>query len=215
MITSITFIVFLFLIGIFGLCKYKQLSSPFRVLTISVIVAFILAIFSLIFSVKYGHNAPIIQLECITEFIFFLLTFYHLFIKKGIKKFIVCCIIIGTLLFLLNTLFLQRFNESFPTFFYLISHLLFVVFSLFLFKQMLSYPLSINISKQSAFWFNTAILFYSTTMFLNLGLTNYYDDHNIVTYVIFYFWYVVLFIFYSLIGVSILLEKKKSVSDVW
>lgn len=213
MVTAVAFIIYLFIIVSFGLYCYNRLSLPFKLLTYSVIVALILEIFSLILVVKYRHNAPVIQVECITEYIFFMLTFYFLFIKKRIKDIIAFCIIAGTLLFLLNALFLQHFNEDFPSYIYLLSHIIFVIFSLLMFRQMLSYPLGINISRQSVFWFNTAILFYSTTMFLNLGLTNYYSEHNIDTHLIFYFWYIVLFIFYGLIAVSILLDKKQLESN--
>ena len=213
MVTAVAFIIYLFIIVSFGLYSYHHLSLPFKLLICSVIVAFILEIFSLIFVLKYKHNAPVIQLECVTEYIFFLLIFYYLFIKKQIKRIIALCMIAGTLLFLLNALFLQHFNEDFPSYIYILSHIIFVIFSLLLFRQMLSYPLDINISRQSVFWFNTAILFYSTTMFLNLGLTNYYTEHSISTHIIFYFWYIVLFIFYSLIAVSILLDKKQQESN--
>ena len=47
-----------------------------------------------------------------------------------------------------------------------------------------------------------------------MGLANYYNAHNVFAYVIFYFWYVVLFIFYGLIGISLLLENKGSESNV-
>ena len=149
--TAIAFIVFLFLIAVIGLYRYKQLALPFKILFFSVFTAFALAIFSLIFTIKYRHNAPIIQLECITEFILFLSIFYYLFFNHRIKKIIVFCIATGTALFVLNALFLQRFNETFPTYIYLISYISYVVFSLLFFKQMLSYPLTINISRQSVF----------------------------------------------------------------
>jgi hypothetical protein len=86
---------------------------------------------------------------------------------------------------------------------------LFAIFSLLLFKEMLLYPLKINIINQSVFWFNTAMLFFATTMFFNLGLTNYlgrniqYDD------IIIYFWYLILYLFHILICIALLTENKK------
>ncbi len=46
----------------------------------------------------------------------------------------------------------------------------------------------LNIVKQSAFWFNTALLIFSTTMFLNMGLVNYYAAHHWGYDIIYYFW---------------------------
>jgi hypothetical protein len=79
-----------------------------------------------------------------------------------------------------------------------------------MFKQMLLYPLQVNIIQQGVFWYNTAILFYATTMFLNLGLTNIYAQHNHWDNYIFYFWYGIVSVFHTLIGISILTENKKN-----
>ena len=76
---------------------------------------------------------------------------------------------------------------------------------------MLQYPVKVNITKQSVFWFNTAILFYSTTMFFNLGVTNYIAQHNIYDYIILYFWYFILYTFHILIGIAILNENRETV----
>lgn len=76
---------------------------------------------------------------------------------------------------------------------------------------MLAYPLKVNIVKQGVFWYNTAILFYATTMFFNLGLTNYYSKHGGDIY-IYFFWYGVLCIFHILIGIALLTDDKKIIS---
>src|ERR1022692_4062855 len=94
---------------------------------------------------------------------------------------------------------------------YIPTHILFAVFSLLLFKEMLMYPVKINIIRQSVFWYNTAILFYSTTMFLFLGLSNYLAVHNLDDNFIFNFWYLITDIFHILICIAILTENKKTI----
>ncbi len=93
-------------------------------------------------------------------------------------------------------MFLQPFTKVFPTYIYIPTQILFAIFSLLLFKEMLMYPIKINITKQSVFWFNTAILFYATTMFFNLSISNYLAENNLNDDFIFYFWYFITDVFH-------------------
>ncbi|MFI5138336.1 MAG: hypothetical protein ACHQIM_10965, partial [Sphingobacteriales bacterium] len=86
------------------------------------------------------------------------------------------------------------------------------IFSLLLFKEMLQYAVKMNITKQSVFWYNTAILFNSTTMFFFLGLSNYLAENNLADLLIFYFWFIIADIFYILIGIAMLTENKKTLA---
>jgi hypothetical protein len=126
-----------------------------------------------------------------------------------IKKTIVISIIIITIFFFINAVFFQAISKVFPTNIYFPTQILFAVFSLLLFKEMLMYPLKINIIQQSVFWYNTAILFYATTMFFNFGLSNYLVRRNLNDQFIYYFWYFILHVFYILISISLLTDKKK------
>jgi hypothetical protein len=192
-----------------AIMRYQKLTFPFKILAWSVIIVFILAIFANIFTIKYRNNAPILQVECIAEYVFYSLTYYYLFKNKLIKKTIIILIIIISLSFFINAVFVQPFNKVFPTNIYVPAQILLAVFSLLLFKEMLMYPVKINIIKQSVFWYNTAILFYSTTMFFNLGLSNYLAVHNLDDNFIFNFWYFITDVFHILICVAILTENKK------
>jgi hypothetical protein len=77
---------------------------------------------------------------------------------------------------------------------------------------MLLYPVSIKITSQGVFWFNTSILFFSTTMFLNLGLTNYYAKLKEGDDAIYYFWYGSYYILDILTGVALLCNYKEKES---
>ncbi len=169
----------------------------------------LIAITSDIFITRYKENAPILHIEAITEFIFYAVTFYYLFTSRKIKKTILISIIIISVFAVINALFIQSFHTVFPTNVNLPTLALLVVFSLLLFKQMLLYPLETSLMKQGVFWFNTAIIFYSTTMFLNIGLSNVYLRNPSIDYLIFYFWYGILYIFTVLIGIALLTDTKK------
>ena len=200
----------LFIVSGIGIVRYQKLNYPFKILAWSVIILFILAILSRIFNFIYKTNAPILQIESIAQFIFYAAIYYYLFKNKKIKKTIIILIIIISVFFLINALFLQPFNKAFPTNVYIPTQILFAVFSLLLFKEMLMYPLKVNIIRQSIFWYNTAIFFYATTMFFNLGLSNYLAEHNDNDFFIFYFLYFIIYFFNILICISLLTENKKN-----
>ncbi|MDB5025100.1 MAG: hypothetical protein JWP78_2855 [Mucilaginibacter sp.] len=195
-----------------GIIRYKKLTIPFKVLTWSVLITFLLAILSKIFALRYRNNVPILQLECITGYIFYALTYYYLFKNKIIKKSIIISIVAISIFFVFNALFLQPFQKVFPSNVSVLTQSLYAIFSLLLFKEMLQYPLKLNITKQSIFWYNTAILFYATTMFFIFGFANYYKEHNLYDSIIYYFWYFILYAFHILIGVSLLTDNKEITS---
>jgi hypothetical protein len=182
---------------------------PFKILTWGVLTAFLCQIIALITIARCGNNIIVSQIESLTDFIFFSVSFYFLFKNRLIKRAIVISIITITVFFFINAMFFQAIHKVFPTNIYFPTQILFAVFSLLLFKEMLMYPLKINIIKQSVFWYNTAILFYATTMFFNFGLSNYLVKRNLNDYFIYYFWYFILHVFYILIGISLLTDKKK------
>ena len=172
-------------------------------------MVFLCNVVSKLFSAKYKTNAPVLQIECIAEYIFYALIYYYLFKNKILKNLILTSVVIISVFFIVNAIAWQPFNSKFPTYVYIPTQILYVLFSLLMFKQMLLYPLKINIIKQGVFWYNTAMLFYATTMFLNLGLTNIYAQHNHWDNYIFYFWYGIVSVFHTLIGVSIFTASKE------
>lgn len=122
-------------------------------------------------------------------------------------------IVIITLFVIINAIYLQHFRKVFPTNIYYPTQTLFAVFSLLLFKEMLMYPLKINIVRQSVFWFNTAMLFYATTMFFYFGLSNYFIEHNIHGHFFYYFWYFIGYMFAVLLAAALLADNKKITLD--
>jgi hypothetical protein len=192
-----------------GVFRYNSLNIPFKILVFSMIATLVIAILSNIFIVKYKSNAPVLHLEAITEFVFYALVYYYLFTSRRIKKIVVFTIIAASIFSVINALILQPFHTVFPTYVNLPTLGLLVVFSLLLFKQMLLYPLNTPILKQGVFWFNTAMIFYATTLFLNIGLSNVQIRNPSLDYLLYYFWYTILFIFTILIGVAFLIDNKQ------
>ena len=191
-----------------GMVRYQKLTVPFKLLAFSVAATFLLDSLAKIFGLLYKTNAPILHLECLVLFLCYASIYYHLFQNRAVKKIIFIAAIVVTVFAILNALFLQPFHKVFPSYLYLLTNTLMVIFSLLLFKQMLLYPLKIKITSQSVFWYNTSMLFFSTTMFLNLGFINYYAKLKLGDDIIYYFWYGNYYILSILIGIALLIDKQ-------
>jgi hypothetical protein len=111
--------------------------------------------------------------------------------------------------FIVNSLWLQPFWQQFPSNTILPAEIAYCIFSMLFFRQMLSYPDKVDIVKQSAFWFNVAMLLFSTTMFVYLGLINYYAAHHIKDTFVYELFYIVNIIFYLLIAISLWLNSRE------
>jgi hypothetical protein len=205
-----SYFILLFIVSIIGVVRYKKLTTPFKILSILIILTLLLETLSKICAVKYKNNLPIAHVSILTEYVFFLLTYYFLFKNKLMRVSILVVLIIFVILSIINSIFIQPYYRYYPSNMFIPSEIAYVTFSLLLFRQMLLYPLPVNIVKQSVFWFNTAILFYSTTVFFNFGLTNYYIKHHLKDIVIFDFGLAINMIFYLLIGLSILIDNKET-----
>jgi len=198
-----------FVIALIGTVRFRKLTMPFKVLAIWLVIDFLLDASNSWVISTYKNNARLSHMLCILEFNFYAVVYYILFRSKYIKRFIVITIFLFLVFFLINAMYLQPFVRVFPTNAIMVEEILYVLFAILLFKQMLQYPVQVNITKQSVFWFNTAILFFSTTMFLNLALMNYIGEHHIRSEIVLYFWHTIDIIFALLSGIAILTDKKE------
>jgi len=201
-----TILILSLITGIIGMVSYKKLTMPFKLLSVYLSYVFLDNVVNQYVNAVYKNNVWVLHAETIANYVFFSFIYYNLLKNKYIKKSILVSVILVTIFFIINASFLQP--SEFPSNSMLINEILFTIFSLLLFKQMLLYPLQVNILKQGVFWFNTAILFFSTTMFLNFALINYYFQQNIYMPVLNYFWHFIDITFNLLLGIAILTEKK-------
>jgi len=207
---EIIYFIILLIPLITGVVRYKKLTIPFKILTFSVIVALFWEILSEIFALRYNNNAFISHLQGVSGYIFYSIVFFYLFKSSLTKKAVLISVILVIIFSIINALFIQPYDQVFPTNVYLITNAFGVIFSLLIFKQMLQYPLEVNIIKQSIFWFNTAILLFSATMFLNMGFTNYYAKHKWGMDIIFYIWFCSDCLLNILISISLLTDNKEN-----
>ncbi len=196
------------IIAIIGIVRYKKLTMPFKLLTLSLISSQLITIGNIYINYKYKNNAALSHIDAISNYLFYSLIYYYLFKNKNTKYFILLSIFLITVFFFINALFLQPYARVFPSNLNLPTEVLYVIFSVLLYKQMLLYPLQVNIIKQSIFWYNTAILFFASTMFINLQLVNYYSSHKYNSIVI-NSWYSINIIFDIMQGIAILADRKE------
>jgi hypothetical protein len=192
-----------------GMYRYKRLTVPFKILGWSVVALLLVSIVSKIFAIKYRNNAPILQIESIEEYTFYSLVYFYLFNNIILKKIVGVSIAIMVILFVTNAMFLQPFFTAFPTNINVICQLMYAIFSLLLFREMLNYPVKVNIIRRNVFWFNTAMLFYATTMFFNLAMSNYLAGRNFEDLIITYFWYFDIYLFHIFICVAFIVNNKE------
>jgi hypothetical protein len=207
-IQSIFYWLLLLIVSIIGMVRYKKLTIPFKLITILIFLTLLLEVIAKGCAIKYKNNIPVLHIISITEYVLFSVIYYFSFKSRVIRISIITALGIFIVFFFVNSIFIQPYYRDFPSNMVIPSEIAYAIFSLLLFKQMLLYPLPVNIVKQSVFWFNTAILFFSTTMFFNLGLTNYYIKHHLNDRLIFDFNFAINMIFYFLIGISILMDNK-------
>ena len=202
----------LIIVSVIGVVCYSKLTTPFKLLAVTEPATIILDLSSKISSNLYKTNALVLHLECLVLYVFYSAIYYHLFQSKVMKKIVWTSTIIIIVFAFFNGIFLEPAYKSFPSFLYMLTNTMLVIFSLLLFKQMLLYPVKITITGQGIFWYNTSMLFFSTTMFLNLGLINYYSqvkgDQGI-----YYFWYGSYYILNILIGIALYSNYKEKNSE--
>ncbi|MDB5090937.1 MAG: hypothetical protein JWR09_4931 [Mucilaginibacter sp.] len=151
---------------------------------------------------------PVAHIWAVLEYAFFSLTYFYLLTNKHVKKAIIVSIIAMLILEIVNVLFFEKLTQ-FPSLILEASHIVYVVYSLLLFRQMLLFPAEQSLFKQSLFWFNINVLFYATTMFLDFALLSYFIQNKLDVIPLAYFALAVNFIFYIVIGISILMDNKK------
>lgn len=203
------------IVGLTGLVKFRKLTRPFRILVIWLIVdLFSYPLNKLCISI-YKNNVLLEHVQNMLQYSAYATIYYYLFINRRIKQIVLYSIPIILTLSIIDGCFVEHFTQTFPTFLVMPEHIIYLVFAILLFKQMLQYPVQMNIARQSIFWFNIGILFFSTTMFLTLSLSN-----NIAKYpkeevmLILYFWYSIDIIFSILLLIAILNDNNlRSVSD--
>jgi hypothetical protein len=200
----------LLLVSVFaiGILRYKRVSIASNILTLLIGVTLVSEVISRILAIKIHNNIPIYHFISPIEFIGFSAVYHYLFTNYSIKKAIVGLIALLTLASVVDTLFFETLLV-FPSKYYMVSEAIYLIYALLGFRQMLLNPIQVPIYKQSFFWLNTAMVSYTSTIFLSDGLHDYFLHHHFGTRTLNTFIYFINIIFYTLLGGSIITDKRQ------
>jgi len=202
------YLLLLFLVSFIGILRYSKLSPAFKTLTILIIATFISETIKKIVGKIFHNSMPIAHLWAITEYTFFSFVYYYLLKNRYAKKLIIASVFFMILLEIVNITFFESLLQ-FPAILLNVSQFIYVLYSLLLFRQMLIQPAEESLFKQSIFWFNLDVLLFSAAMFLNFALTSYFIKNKLDATMLIYFSIIVNMLFYTVIGISILIDNKK------
>jgi hypothetical protein len=201
------YLILIFLVFIIGLIKFKRVGIAYKILTLLIGVTFLSECISRVLIIKIHNSIPVYHFFSPVEFIGFSCVYYYLIKNSNIRNAILCIMAVMLLGSVIDTLFFETLMV-FPSKYLLVCEILYLLYSLLGFRQMLLSPVQTPLYKQSLFWLNTAFLIYTSTIFLSFGLHDYFIKHHVSTKTLNTLIYVVNIIFYSLLGVSIITNKR-------
>ena len=147
---------------LFGFIKFKKLSSPYKLLTVFILITFISESATRIFIKEYRNSCPPYHVYQPLQY-FFITTFYLCHLKKS-TSLISWSWVVFTLYFIVNSAFFQDV-WTVPTNAMLIVNIVYVLCSLQLFKTMLLHASEQPLFRQGLFWYNTSTLILFTFNF--------------------------------------------------
>ena len=202
------YLIILIVISLNGISRFNNLTVPFKVLTILLLITLFSEIISRILVVKIRNSNPPYHIYVILQFAATAFIYSRLITGWRLHKLILLSVIPFTIFSVVNTLFVQKFF-SFPSNMIMLSYIVFITFALTLFIQMLDSPKETAIFKQSVFWFNSAILIYSVTVPVCFGVLSYLIKHNLdnrlLSDILLYF----TLVYYLTLGYAIHIDKKQ------
>jgi hypothetical protein len=199
----------LLIVTLFGVVNFKKLTTPFKLLTSLIGVTIVSEAGILICSRLFQSALPVYHIVAFYEYIFYSLIYYHLFKSHLIKSIILSTTFIIPAFAIVNSFFLQPYMRVFPSNLLLISNILCAIFAMLLFREMLFSPVQTKLFKRSAFWYNTAVLFFSVAMFFVFGVINYILKYQFHSRNIANFSHIINLLFYIAFWYSIYLNIKE------
>jgi hypothetical protein len=171
---KIIYFITLVMVTLFGTVNYKKLTAPFKFLVILIGITIISETANTICAKLFHNNLPIAHFVGFYEYIFYMLIFYRIFKNKLVKKIVVVTAFVVPVFAVINAFTFQPYISVYPTNVIFISDILYTILAMLLYREILISDVQISLFKQSIFWYNTALLFFSVTIFFELGILNYF-----------------------------------------
>ncbi len=168
----------IFLIAIFGLYNYNQLSAFGTSLFFFTAFLFISEAISFYFAIRMKSNTVFFHIVPYFHHLFITATYFSLF--KGnpkLRRFTVYSILLFFAFSLVNTVFFQDLNQV-PTLSIILQSFLIIVYTSIHFYVIISDYKGQTLSKNNEFWFSTGNLFYYPCLMLLWLLIVYQKDYE-------------------------------------
>ena len=204
------YLIVLLITWIMGLYNFKKLSSPYRVLTIFILVTFISELTTRIFIKEYRNSCPPYHIYQPLQY-FFITTFYFHYLKKS--RAIICWSWVAFIIFSMINTSLMQDVWMVPTNAMLPSNIIYVLCSLLLFKNMLQHTEEKQLLRQGLFWYNTSTLILYTFNFFCWSFFNFLLRTKNSTLALSDITYVLNMQYYLTTGIVIYLDSRRSPNE--
>lgn len=158
----IVYLVVLFTVFVIGFINFKKLSSPYRLLTIFILITFVSESVTRVFIKEYRNSCPPYHIYQVLQY-FSITTFYLAHLKTS--KTIISWSWVAFIIFSMINSSLFQEVWTVPTNAMLFANIVYVLCSLLLFKNMLQNTGEQPLLRQGLFWYNTSTLILFTFNF--------------------------------------------------
>ncbi len=196
------YLFFILVNAIFGVVKFRQLTTPLRILVLLIWVAFISESLAEYLSQTVHNNTEVYHFYVIITF--WLNTLIYLQILES-RKTRLLILIMGfpfTVFCILNSLLFQNLH-NFPSINLEVNNAILVIFSLIVFKNLIDQNPFEPIQKNWIFYFNTTVLVYFSAELFIWGILNYLIKNRVNLHPIIYLDYFLSILYYIALGITI------------
>ncbi len=195
---------------LFGLIKFKKLSSPYKLLTAFILVTFISESATRLFIYEYRNSCPPYHIYQPLQY-FFITAFYLSHLKKSIFL-ISWSWVLFIIYSIINSAFFQNV-WTVPTNAMLPANIVYVLCSLQLFKSMLMHTSDQPLLRQGLFWYNTSTLILFTFNFFCWSFYNVLLKLNNDSFTLTDITYALNMQYYIVTGIAIYLNARRSADE--
>lgn len=199
------YLIFLFLVVMTGIVRFKRADLPFKILIIFLGVTFVQEIaIRMVGHLMHKNNSFLYHIISPIEFLVFTYIYYS-YLTGNIRRLPLFLIPPVLLFALVNSFYIQSVG-MFPSNFLLLIQLIYCVYGFLGLRQLLFKPSGLSLYKHSLFWLSMALVIFATTLFVYFGLLNYAIHHHGLSFFTMALNYSMNYVYYILIAIAIITE---------
>jgi hypothetical protein len=198
---DLALIVFLLLLGIVSATKFKQYDTTHSFIFYTLVLGLLGEVLMRVCALVFENNIPVYNIINFLEFLLVFLFYYYFLGGTNNRNIFISIFLIFVLCYAVEIAREGLFRMFSYTFLY--KNTILVFLSLYTFRFILKNPRREFISDYSVFWINTSILFYYSATLLVFSLRGQIIGLNLLSNVITYILFALLFLFYGLLSIGL------------